>query len=96
MRLSFLFSKVASTGDLKTKIAKKFAKLDRYLTHVSSDLRAGVVKLAKGERWGYRVKVDLKIPGKDIVAEGKEANLLSAVDVVVNKLRKGLEKKRKS
>lgn len=93
MRLAFLFDRVESVGDIRLKIARKIAQLDKYLKHVSSDLRAGVVKLSKGERWGYRVKVDLKIPGKDVIAESQNTDLLSAVDKVVDKLKVGLIKK---
>ncbi len=94
MRLAFRFDGVSSEGDIKNKIAKKIAGLDKYLKHVSSDLRRGIVNLAKGERWGYKVKVDLQIPGKDVLAEGRDSNLLSAVDEVVQKLAKGLTKRR--
>jgi ribosomal subunit interface protein len=94
MKLSFWFDRVNAEGDVKTKIARKLAGLDKYLKHVSSDLREGWVKLSRGERWGYKVKVDLKIPGKDVVAEGRDENLLTAVDQVMNKLQQGLTKKR--
>lgn len=93
MRLNFLFDRVESVGDLKIKIARKIAQLDKYLKHVSSDLRAGVVKLSRGERFGYKVKVDLKIPGKDVIAESQDTDLLSAVDRVIDKLKTGLIKK---
>ncbi len=96
MRLSFLFDRVESVGDIKIKIARKIAQLDKYLKHVSSDLRAGVIKLSKGERWGYKVKVDLKIPGKDVIAESQDTDLLSAVDGVVAKLKRGLQKRTKT
>lgn len=93
MRVKFWFKGVSSEGDIKQKIAKKVAGLDKYLKHVSSDLRQGVVRLSRGERWGYKVKVDLKIPGKDVVAEGRDDQLLTAVDIVINKLQQGLKKK---
>lgn len=93
MRLAFWFDRVNSEGDIKQKIARKIAVLDKYLKHVSSDLREGMVKLSRGERWGYKVKVDLRIPGKDVIAEGKDNNLLTAVDQVVRKLQSGLRKK---
>ena len=93
MRLSFWFDRVGADGDIKIKIAKKIAQLDKYIKHVSSDLREGVVKLSKGDRFGYKVKVDLKIPGKDVLAESSDNNLLTAVDLVVNKLKQGLQKK---
>lgn len=94
MRLQFWFDRVSAEGDIKQKIAKKIATLDKYLKHVSSDLREGMVRLSKGERFGYTVKVDLKIPGKDVIAAGQAPTLLSAVDQVVQKLRQGLRKKR--
>lgn len=93
MRIAFLFDRVERVGDIKLKIARKIAQLDKYLKHVSSDLRAGVIKLSKGERWGYKVKVDLKIPGKDVIAESQDMELLSAVDRVVDKLKSSLVRK---
>lgn len=93
MRLSFLFDKVERAGDIRTKISRKIGQLDKYLRHVSADLRAGVVKLSKGERFGYKVKVDLKIPGKDVIAESKDVDLLNAVDRVIEKLKTGLAKR---
>ncbi len=93
MRLAFWFDRVSKDGDIKDKIAKKVGGLDKYLKHVSRDLREAVVRLSKGERWGYKVKVDLKIPGRDVVAEGKDEELLSAVDQAVGKLQQGLKKK---
>lgn len=93
MRVKFWFNGVSNEGDIKQKISHKIAGLDKYLKHVSSDLRQSMVSLSKGERWGYRVKVDLKIPGKDVVAEGKDGQLLTAVDQVINKLQQGLKKR---
>lgn len=93
MRLSFWFDRISSDGDIKDKITKKIAQLDKYIKHVSADLREGVVKLSKGERFGYKVKVDLKIPGKDVMAEGSDGDLLTAVDRVVDKLKQGLQRK---
>ncbi len=93
MRVKFWFNGVSNEGDIKQKIAKKIAGLDKYLKHVSSDLRQSIVALSKGERWGYKVKVDLKIPGRDVVAEGKDKQLLTAVDQVINKLQQGLKKR---
>jgi ribosomal subunit interface protein len=92
MRLQFVYDKVSHEGDIQTKIARKIARLDKYLKHVSSDLREGMVKLARGERFGYQVKVDLKVPGHTVVAMERDKNLLSAVDHVVDKLRHGIAK----
>ena len=80
MRLSFWFDRVSSEGDIKHKIARKFASLDKYLKHVSSDLRQGVITLSRGERYGYRVRTIFKVPGREVVAEARSKTLLTAVD----------------
>lgn len=96
MRLSFFFEKVESTGDLKSKIAKKISSIEKYIQQLGPAMKEGVVKLAKGERWGYKVKVDLKVPGKNLIVEAKNRELLSAVDKVVAKLRHMIDKNRKN
>lgn len=92
MRLQFFFDKVSVKGDIKEKIAKKFARLDRYMERVSTDLRKGFVKLSKGDKWGYRVKVGVKTPFKEIVAEGEDAELLNAVDKAEAKITRSVRK----
>lgn len=98
MRIRFWFDRVSSEGDIKQKIARKFASLDKYLKHVSSDLREGVVKLSRGERFGYRVRTIFRVPGREVVAEGQSKTLLSAVDVAyaraAREIRKYLERVR--
>ena len=46
----------------------------------------GFVTLSRGERWGYKVKTMMRLPGKEIVAEGKSETLLSAMDETYNKV----------
>ena len=96
MRLRFEFDKVRGGSDLQEKIGKKFASLEKYLKNVKDDFHTGVVRVLKGERWGYRVRVDVKLPGKEVVAEGRSKTLLSAVDEAYYKssriIRKYFEK----
>lgn len=80
MILSFIFDRVNGNGDLKDKIAHKFSSLEKYLVHVRQDFHKGLVRVAKGERWGYKVKVDVTLPGKKVVAEGRADKLLDAID----------------
>ncbi|MFZ2199817.1 MAG: HPF/RaiA family ribosome-associated protein, partial [Microgenomates group bacterium] len=56
-----------------------------------SKLQTGFVKLSKGERWGYKVKTMLRLPGKEIVAEGQSETLLSAIDDVYAKASRGIK-----
>ena len=96
MRLQLIFEKVSLTGDIKEKIEKKFANLDKYMRNVSADLRQGFVKLSKGDRWGYKVKIGVKTPKKEVVVEETDAELLTAVDKAEQKIsrvvRKTIEK----
>jgi len=96
MRLQLFFEKVSLTGDVKEKVKKKFANLDKYMRSVSADLRRGFVKLSKGDRWGYKVKIGVKTPIKEVVVEETDAQLLTAVDKAEQKIsrvvRKTIEK----
>ncbi|MFH2019078.1 MAG: HPF/RaiA family ribosome-associated protein [bacterium] len=98
MRLQLIFEKVSLTGDIKEKIEKKFTSLDKYMRSVSADLRQGFVKLSKGDRWGYKVKIAVKTPKKEVVVEETDAKLLTAVDKAEQKIsrvvRKTIEKMR--
>lgn len=96
MRLQLWFDKVSSEGDLKDKVVRKFLHVEKYLKNVSEDLKKGFIRLSKGDRWGYKVKMGVQIPGAEVVAEAKDETLLSAVDEATSKLsrevRKRLEK----
>lgn len=80
MKWQMTFDKVESTGDTKEKVSKKLSGLETYLGRVKSKVESGFVTLSKGERWGYKVKTMFRLPGKEIVAEGKGRTLLSAID----------------
>lgn len=80
MRWQLVFDKISSEGDIQKKVIGKFSQLNKYLARVGSDLKRGVVRLSKGERWGYKVRVDLKLPGKDVAVEGRGRSMLSALD----------------
>ena len=92
MRLRLIFDQVSATGDIKDKISKKFANLDKYMRHVSSDLRQGFVKLSKGDRWGYKVRVGVKTPVKEVVVEGEDEVLLTAVDKAEARISRAVRK----
>lgn len=92
MRLQLWFDKVSTGGDIKTKVKHKFSSLDKYLKHVSSDLREGMIKLSKGDRFGYKVKAIFRIPGREVVAEGKSETLLSAIDSAYAKASREIKK----
>jgi ribosome-associated translation inhibitor RaiA len=80
MKWQMMFDKVAKTGDTKEKIVSKFAGLETYLGRMKSRVESGFITLSRGERWGFKVKTIFRLPGKDIIAEGRSRTLLSAID----------------
>lgn len=87
-----LFERVSKNGDTKEKVIKKFAGLETYLGRMKSRVESGFVKLSKGERWGYKVKTMFRIPGREIIAEGKSKTLLSAIDLAYDKASSEVKK----
>jgi len=92
MRWQLVFNKVSSEGDIREKVVKKLAELEKYLQRVGSDLKKGVVRLSRGERWGYKVKVEVNLPGKDVAVEGRGKELLSALDEAHHKAARVVRK----
>lgn len=92
MRWRFVFDKVSSEGDLREKVLKKLSHLGKYLKDVREDLVDGVVRIAKRSRWGYKVKMEVKLPGKEVVAEGKDKELLTAIDRAYHKVERMVRK----
>ena len=80
MKWQMMFDQVSTEGDTKEKIEKKFSGLETYVGSLRSKLQTGFVWLSRGDRFGYKVKVGLHLPGKEVVAEGKSETLLSAID----------------
>lgn len=85
MRFRFEFDEINGKNDIKERVVKKFSALDKYLKNVREDFKNAAVRIVKGERYGYKVKIDMSLPGKEVVAEGKAKSLLDAIDVAYNK-----------
>ena len=92
MKWQMMFDRVSKSGDTKEKVVKKFAGLETYLGRMKSKLEKGFVTLSKGERWGYKVKTIFRLPGKEIIAEGKSETLLSAIDQAYAKASREVQK----
>ena len=91
MKWQMMFDHVSNTGDTKEKVEKKFSGLETYLGRMKSRVESGFVTLSKGERWGYKVKTKFRLPGKEIVVEGKSNTLLSAIDEAYSKASRSLK-----
>lgn len=92
MKWQMMFDKVSKSGDTKEKVIKKFGGIETYLGKMKSRLERGFVTLSRGERWGYKVKTVFRLPGKEIVAEGKSKTLLSAIDRAYDKASREVRK----
>ncbi|MFH1244248.1 MAG: HPF/RaiA family ribosome-associated protein [bacterium] len=92
MKWQMMFDRVGTTGDIKEKFAKKFAGLETYLGRMKDKIGVGFVTLSRGERWGYKVKTTMRLPGREIVAEGKSETLLSAIDQAYDKATREVRK----
>jgi ribosomal subunit interface protein len=92
MKWQMMFDRVSTTGDMKDKVAKKFSGLETYLGRMKRKIETGFVTLSKGERWGYKVKTKIRLPGKEVVAEGKSETLLSAIDEAYAKTSRVVQK----
>lgn len=92
MKWQMMFDRVSKSGDTKEKVIKKFEGIETYLGKMKSKLEKGFVTLSKGERWGYKVKTIFRLPGKEIIAEGKSETLLSAIDRAYEKASREVQK----
>jgi ribosomal subunit interface protein len=92
MQWQILFDHVSNDGDIQDKVEKKFSGLETYLGRFNNKVQTGFIRLMRGERWGYKVKVDLHLPGKEVVAEGKNETLLSAIDEAYGKAAQEIKK----
>lgn len=92
MKWQMMFDRVEKSGDTKEKVEKKLAKLEVFVGKMRRKLQTGFVTLSRGERWGYKVKTMFRLPGKEIVAQGKSETLLSAIDQVTEKAAREVKK----
>ena len=80
MKWQMTFDRVSKAGDIKEKVEDKFSGLETFLGRMKSRVESGFVILSRGERWGFKVKTKFRLPGREVVAEGKGKTLLSAID----------------
>ncbi len=81
MKLQIRTGNMEVTDHLRQTLDERLgAKLDKYLTHLSEDLRIADVKVEKDVRWGYNISFDMWLPGDEhIYASAKGDTILTAV-----------------
>ena len=77
-------------------VKEKLGSIDKYLVDVKTELKSLEVLMSTGARWGYKVKLNLKIPGRNFFAQAKDRGLVLALvesrDRVITQVKDYLEK----
>jgi putative sigma-54 modulation protein len=81
------------TGAINSYVVNKLAHLDHEADHI---IAAHVVLMhdESKKKSNYVVKIHLAVPGPDIHAEDREADLYAAIDLVMDKLARQLRKRK--
>jgi ribosomal subunit interface protein len=70
-------------------VARKLVQpLDKLVTSFEPDLKIARLKIEQRTRWGYKLKLHIKLAGRDLFSEDKDKDLVSALV----KVREGMEK----
>lgn len=92
MKITLLAKKIELTDDIRSYVDKKIGKLDKYIKNVIESW----VELAedKSMKSGkkFRAEVQIKLPRESIRADVEAMNIFEAIDLVVPKLKKRIEK----
>ena len=69
MRIGFLWSGIDNKKERREGVVRKrLMSLGRLLSNFSKESQRARVGIYKRERWGYRVKFEMELPGKRIFA----------------------------
>jgi putative sigma-54 modulation protein len=79
-------------GDLEQYTQRKLAKLTKLSQRLQSAKATFTQNASKNRNKSYRVEVAIKAPGQTLRAEEDDGSFYSAVDAVLDKLRRQLKK----
>jgi len=81
MDIQIIGDNVEITDDMELLIAKKLVlPLDKLMVNFAPDLKQATVKVQQRPRWGYKINLDMMLPGKKhIYAETASDTLMKAV-----------------
>jgi len=79
-------------GDLEQYTLRKLGKLTKLSQRLQTAKATFTQNASKNRDKSYRVEVAIKTPGQTLRAEGEEGSFYSAVDSVLDKLRRQLKK----
>lgn len=95
MILHISAKEIELTPDISETVEKKLKlKLEKLLKHYPEESTSAQIVIQKGERWGFKVKAELDIPGENIHAEASHKDLTFALTALTDELTTMLRKKK--
>lgn len=96
MKLNISTNEVKLTPDIKEIIENKFTpKLEKYLHNVDPDLQEGNLILSYGDRFGFKAKFEMSLPGnKKIYTEEEHKELAYAITALAKEVSRRLRKEK--
>ena len=96
MKLNISTSEVKLTPDIQEVIDKKFTpKLEKYLHNVDPDLKEGNLRLSYGDRFGFKAKFEMTLPGNIVVvAEEEHKELAFAITALAKEVARRLRREK--
>lgn len=92
MKITIRAKGIKLTSDLEQYAREKVNKLDKFLGDVIESWVELVEDKSMKSGKKFRVEVQIKLPRDSIRADVKAMNILEAIDLVIPKLKKGIEK----
>ena len=92
IRIDFQVDDVEPRGDIRDKVGRVFASLDKYTGNFHDSLKTARVRVMKRSRWGYKILFDMSLPGRKIFAEGKGNDLLKLSHDVRDQARRQIKR----
>lgn len=98
MNIQIAFDGVKVSEDLHERVNEVFLPIDKLLRDFDGDLVVFYVRVEKRSSWGYKIGVNVEIPGRDIYAEEKGADMMVVLrktrDSIKRQVRKHVERLR--
>jgi ribosomal subunit interface protein len=95
MKLHISTKEVSLTPDIEEIIEKKLkAKIDKFVGHYDDDAVNLKLFLGKGDRFGFKIKCELDLPGENIHAKAEHKELAFAITALAADISRRLRKKK--
>ncbi len=95
MKLQIATEGVELTPEIKSEVEKKLLrKISKYFKKSPADSVGIDLRIERNERWGFKAKCRLDIPGQNIYSEGSHKELFFAITSLADDLERRLRKQK--